>query len=74
LQDVLRIDFLTEEGKIWELLEMCFYGHLDQVKLLLSQGVDVNAVGPDGLTPLHAATQGQNIEIIEYLISVGAKD
>ena len=64
---------MKEEGKIWELLEMCFYGHLGQVKLLLSQGVDVNAVGPDGITPLKAARQGQNKEIIEYLISVGAK-
>ena len=29
---------------------------------------------PDGITPLQAARQGQNKEIIEYLISIGAKD
>jgi ankyrin repeat protein len=65
---------LKEQGKVWELLQMCFYGHLDQVKLLLSQGVDVNAVGPDGMTPLMAAREGQNKDIIDYLINIGAKE
>lgn len=67
---------MENQNKISELLEMCFYGHLDQVKNLVGQGVDVNSVGSNGMTPLKAARDGvdDNQDVIEYLLSVGAKD
>lgn len=64
----------VEGNKVWELLEMCYYGHLDQVRTLVSEGVDVNSIGSNGMTPLMAARGGENSEIVEFLISIGAKD
>jgi ankyrin repeat protein len=65
---------LENEDKIWELLEMCYYGHLDQVKRLLEEGVDVNAIGHNGMSPLDAAKDGENDDIVEYLLNMGAKE
>jgi ankyrin repeat protein len=65
---------LNKEDKVWDLLEMCFYGHLEQVKKLLSEGIDVNSTGRNGMTPLMAARDGENKEIIEFLLSLGAED
>jgi ankyrin repeat protein len=46
---------------------------LETAKFLVGQGVDVNAVGQFGWTALHCATyQGLN-DVIEFLISKGAK-
>lgn len=65
---------MNREDKIWQLLEMCFYGHIDQVKNLLSEGIDINSIGRDGMTPLMAAKDGENKDIIDFLLSKGAKD
>lgn len=65
---------MESEDKIWELLEMCYYGHIDQVKRLLKEGVDVNGIGHNGMLPLVAAKQGENDEIVDYLLSMGAKE
>lgn len=64
---------LKNEDKIWELLEMCYYGHLDQVKRLLEEGVDINGIGNNGMSPLDAAKQGENDDIVDFLLSMGAK-
>jgi uncharacterized protein len=46
---------------------------LETAKFLIGQGVDVNAVGQFGWTALHCATyQGLN-DVIEFLVSKGAK-
>ncbi len=46
---------------------------LETAKFLVDQGVDVNAVGQFGWTALHCATyQGLN-DVIEFLVSKGAK-
>jgi ankyrin repeat protein len=65
---------MQAQNKVWELVEMCFYGHLEEVKKILSEGVDVNAKAYTGHTPLMAAIEGENPEIVEYLLSVGAKN
>ncbi len=65
---------MTKEDKIWELLEMCFYGHLDYVKKILEEGIDVNAIGRNGMSPIQAAKDGGNQDIVDYLLSVGAKE
>ncbi|MCL9806789.1 ankyrin repeat domain-containing protein [Flavobacterium amniphilum] len=65
---------MEKEDKIWELLEMCYYGHIDQVKRLVEEGVDVNEIGKNGMSPLDAAKDGENNDIVEYLMSVGAKE
>lgn len=65
---------MTTEEKVWELLEMCYYGHIDQVKRLIGEGIDVNAVGRNGMSPIEAASDGKNEDIVNYLLSVGAKE
>ena len=65
---------LKNEDKLWELLEMCFYGHIDQVKRLLEEGVDINGIGYNGMSPLDAAKYGENDDIVEYLLNMGAKE
>lgn len=53
---------------------MCYYGHIDQVKRLLEEGVDVNGIGYNGMSPLDAARGGENDDIVEYLLSMGAQE
>jgi ankyrin repeat protein len=65
---------LENEDKTWELLEMCYYGHIDQVKRLLKEGVDINGIGYNGMSPLDAAKDGENDDIVEYLLSMGAEE
>ncbi len=65
---------LENLDKIWELLEMCYYDHIDQVKRLLEEGVDVNGIGHNGMSPLDAAKAGENDDIVEYLLRMGAKE
>ncbi|MNL62116.1 Ankyrin repeats (3 copies) [compost metagenome] len=63
-----------KEDKIWELLEMCYYGHIDQVKRLLEEGVNINGIGNNGMSPLDAAKNGENDDIVGLLLSLGAKE
>ena len=63
---------MSKRGKIDELLEMSFYGHLDQVKILVKEGVNVNGIGGNSMTPLFAALGGENYDIIQFLVNQGA--
>ncbi|MDY0930122.1 ankyrin repeat domain-containing protein [Chryseobacterium sp. CFBP8996] len=65
---------MENEDKTFELLEMCYYGHIDQVKQLLEEGVDINGIGNNGMSPLDAAKNGENDDIIDFLLSLGAKE
>ncbi|OBW39847.1 Ankyrin repeats (3 copies) [Chryseobacterium sp. MOF25P] len=65
---------LENVDKIWELLEMCYYGHIEQVKRLLEEGVDINGIGNNGMSPLDAAKNGENDDIVGFLLSMGAKE
>ncbi|REC45559.1 MULTISPECIES: ankyrin repeat domain-containing protein [unclassified Chryseobacterium] len=65
---------MEKEDKIFKLLEMCYYGHIDQVKQLLEEGVDINGIGNNGMSPLDAAKNGENDDIVEYLLNMGAKE
>ncbi len=47
-------------------------GDVDQVKLLLSKGADVNLRNRMNWTPLHTAVQNRKHEVIELLIAEGA--
>lgn len=50
----------------------CVKGDLDDVKILLQSNADINARGEKGFTPLHYAVEQRRIEVVEYLLSVGA--
>ena len=51
-----------------------FFGHAENVCLLLDAGADVHAVSHNGLknTPLHAATAGRHTEVALALVRAGS--
>lgn len=50
----------------------CHGGQLATAQYLLSQGADINWIGYDGLTPLGAALNGEDAELIDWLKAAGA--
>lgn len=53
------------------LTDAAFNGDLDTVRSLIEAGADVNAVGRVW-NPLQAAIENDQIEVVRYLLSVGA--
>ncbi|MBL8992542.1 MAG: ankyrin repeat domain-containing protein, partial [Spirochaetia bacterium] len=49
------------------------WGQLEMVRVLIQNGVDVNAVDKAGYTPLMLASQQGKTEIAETLLDAGAK-
>jgi ankyrin repeat protein len=49
-------------------------GHLDRdsLALLVSVGVDLNALGPEGLAPLHLAVRDGELKMTKWLLQQGA--
>ncbi len=45
---------------------------IDNVKLLVASGADINAIGINGKTPIHTAISINNYEIACYLLEAGA--
>ncbi|KAK6221749.1 NACHT-ankyrin domain protein transcript variant [Colletotrichum tabaci] len=50
----------------------CFWGKLSLVRVLLSQGADVNREDGSGITPLMAATVSGNSDVVRLLLEKGA--
>ena len=52
-------------------------GHLDVCRLLVERGAEVNEENPSaqstGVTPVIAASQAGSTEVVEYLLSLGAR-
>ena len=55
-----------------QLHQAAYFGELDKVKSLISEGANVNKKDVAEFTPLHCATLGQNREIVQLLIDKGA--
>lgn len=51
----------------------CGVGHVEVVKLLVSRGADKSSKDKQGYTPLHAAAASGYIEIVKYLLRMGAE-
>ena len=47
-------------------------GDLPNVKKLIAEGYDVNALDDIGMTPLHYAVKREHIEVVACLIAAGA--
>ena len=56
-----------------ELLDATKRGDVAAVRSLLNEGADPNAAQGDGLSALHLAAQGGNLEIVEVLLTAGAE-
>lgn len=48
-------------------------GHVDVVKLLVSRSADKGCKDKQGYTALHAAAASGHIEIVKYLLRMGAE-
>lgn len=48
-------------------------GHSEVVKLLVSRSADKSCKDKQGYTPLHAAAASGHIEIVKYLLRMGAE-
>ena len=64
--------FLPSEDN-YNLIVAVDLGHLENVKLLLSRGADINASTYEGVTALMYASNNGNLEILSYLIENGAE-
>lgn len=47
-------------------------GSIDELRLLLANGADINAVGEHGYTPLHNAAEQGFIDVVAFLLAQGA--
>lgn len=61
-------------GKIQmsELHRAAFYNDVEKINRLLSEGVDINAIATNDITPLHMASYEGNLDAIKILIKKGA--
>lgn len=48
-------------------------GDIEQVKLLISKGADVNAEDEEKKTPLHSAAKSGKMELVQLLVEAGAE-
>lgn len=51
----------------------CSMGHLEEARILIETGADINASGANGATPLHVAIKyGLSLELVRHLVAKGA--
>lgn len=55
------------------LFVLCPLGYVEVVKLLVSRSADKSCKDKQGYTPLHAAAASGHIEIVKYLLRMGAE-
>ncbi|HEY8855932.1 MAG TPA: ankyrin repeat domain-containing protein [Rugosibacter sp.] len=64
----------NRQGKAWSALHYAaFAGHEEIVRYLLTQGAEVNALSPNGSTPLMMAAREGQAEIATSLLTAGAQ-
>lgn len=68
-QMIERVQQAKEDNSLFEAVEK---GDLEQVKLLISNGADINLKDPNGWIPLHIAARRGYVDIAALLIKNGA--
>ncbi|MEE9580389.1 MAG: ankyrin repeat domain-containing protein, partial [Nitrosomonadaceae bacterium] len=63
---------LTQVETLELLPEVAANGEIERVKLLISEGADVNVKNNEGLTPLHCAAREGHKEVVELLLAQDA--
>jgi ankyrin repeat protein len=62
----------TQEELNCHLFEVVKFGNLQQVKMLVERGADVNARDVNEITVLMCAAANGNMDIVKYIVSKGA--
>ena len=62
----------NEELHLPELVYYASLGEIEQVKVLLEQGIDPNQTDDEGYSALQAAAENGYLDIVQLLISQGA--
>lgn len=60
-------------SKALPLLVAAYMGHFSVVQLLVESGANVHATNPQGGTALRSAADAGHIEIVRYLLGLGAR-
>ena len=62
----------NEELHLPDLVYWSSLGELEQVKICIDQGVDVNSTDEDGYSALQAAAENGYLEVVKFLVLKGA--
>jgi ankyrin repeat protein len=63
----------SPKGRTALMVACAYWCGLDMVKLLVSHGAGVNLAAEDGSTPLMLAAMNEKQDVVDYLLSKGAK-
>ncbi|WP_264686029.1 MULTISPECIES: ankyrin repeat domain-containing protein [unclassified Wolbachia] len=63
------VDYLKQVQLNQELLIAAQYGNFDEVRDLVSQGASLNAKYSNGMTVMHSAAYGGNLDIVKYFVA-----
>ena len=63
----------SEKGRTALMVACAYWCGLDMVKLLIAHSANVNAIALDGTTPLMLAAMNEKQDVVDYLLSHGAK-
>jgi ankyrin repeat protein len=72
LPDYLGVEFTTiNSSNIFgsnALHCVCIWGDVERAKLLIRNGININAIGEHGYTPIHEAVAHEKIEVVKILL------
>lgn len=69
---MIPIQAVYADSNVNSLINSAASGDLEQVRILVKMGVDVNAKDKDGRTALMGASLWGHLEVVKYLIANGA--
>ena len=76
VESLLRMDSQlvnsTDDDKYTPLHRASYNGHLEVIKLLVTNGADIHARTIDGWQPFHSACRWDNVEAAKLLLSLGS--
>ena len=53
------------------LIVVCYFGHLEVVRLLVEKGAGVDEATSNGFTPLYAARRDGHLDVVQLLVVKG---
>ena len=63
--------FISNNGGITPIFNVCIGGHMIIIKYLVEHGTDINKEDNDGFTPLYNACEEGHEDVVKYLVEHG---